>query len=117
MDRGELIDFARSRGLALIATRGPDASPQAALVGIGATDDGEIVFDCSRGSRKYTDRGSAQILRGSDLERCTAAHVKQYPDGRERAASPDMAHIRVIPRWLRYSDHRPATFGSSETEQ
>lgn len=137
MDRRELIDFLRARGLGVIASRGPDGSPQAALVGIAATDEGEIVFDCSRGSRKYANverdpavalvvgwhdevtvqiEGSAQILGGADLERCKAAYFEQYPDGQERAASPEIAHIRVIPRWLRYSDYRPDTFGSSETQ-
>jgi len=43
MDRRELIDFVRARGLGVIASRGPDGSPQAALVGIAATDRGEIV--------------------------------------------------------------------------
>jgi len=37
MDRRELIDFVRARGLGVIASRGPDGSPQAALVGIAAT--------------------------------------------------------------------------------
>jgi len=137
MDRRELIDFVRARGLGVIASRGPDGSPQAALVGIAATDRGEIVFDCSRRSRKYANierdpavalvigwddevtvqvEGSAQVLSGTDLERCKAAYFEQYPDGRGRAASPEIAHICVIPRWLRYSDYRPDTFGSSETQ-
>ena len=104
MDRRELIDFVRARGLGVIASRGPDGSPQAALVGIAATDEGEIVLDCSRGSRKYANiehdpavalvvgwddevtvqvEGSAQILGGADLERCKAAYFEQYPDGRD----------------------------------
>jgi len=137
MDRRELIDFVRVRGLGVIASRGPDGSPQAALVGIAATDQAEIVFDCSRGSRKYANiardpavalvvgwedevtvqiEGSAQILSGTDLERCKAAYFEQYPDGQDRAASPEIGHIRVIPRWLRHSDYRPGTFGSSETQ-
>jgi PPOX class probable F420-dependent enzyme len=137
MDRRELIDFVRTCALGVIASRGPDGSPQAALVGIAATDEGEFVFDCSRGSRKYANierdpavalvvgwddevtvqvEGSAQILGGADLERCKTAYFEQYPDGQQRAASPETVHIRVIPRWLRYSDYRPETFGSSETQ-
>ncbi len=45
LDRLELIDFVRARGLGVIASRGPDGSPQAALVGIAATDEGELVLD------------------------------------------------------------------------
>ena len=137
MDRGELIDFVRARGLGVVASRGPDGSPQAALVGIAATDQGELVFDCSRDSRKYANikrnsavalvvgwddevtvqiEGRADVLSGMDLERCKAAYFNQYPDGQQRAESPEIAHIRVTPRWLRYSDYRPDTFGSSETK-
>lgn len=133
MDRRELIDFVRACGPGVIATRGPDGSPQAALA---ATDQGEIVFDCSRHSRKYANivhnpavalvagwdnevtvqvEGSAQILSATDLERCKTAYFEQYPDGRDRAASPEIAHICVAPQWLRHSDYRPDTFGSSET--
>lgn len=52
MDRAQFVEFVRRRGLAVIATRGPDGAPQAALVGITATDRGELVFDTARQSRK-----------------------------------------------------------------
>jgi general stress protein 26 len=136
VDQAELIDFVRLRGLGVVASRGPTGSPQAALVGIAATDQGELVFDCSRNSRKYTNierdpdvavvvgwdeevtvqiEGLADVLKGEDLERCKAAYFEQYPDGRHRAELPEIAHIRVTPRWLRYSDYRPETFSSKET--
>jgi PPOX class probable F420-dependent enzyme len=137
MDHAELIAFIRARGLGVVATRGPTGSPQAALVGIAATEEGELVFDCSRDSRKFANierdpevavvvgwddevtvqiEGSADVLSGEELERCKTAYFEQYPDGRSRAVSPATAHIRVTPRWLRHSDYRPRTFGSSETE-
>jgi PPOX class probable F420-dependent enzyme len=136
MDKMELVEFVRARGLGVLATRGSDGSPQAALVGIAATDQGELVFDCLRGSRKYANierhpsvalvvgwddevtvqiEGRGEVVSGVELGRCLAAYFEQYPDGRERARSPEIAHIRVTPRWLRYSDYRPDTFGSSET--
>jgi hypothetical protein len=119
LDRPELIDFVRARGLGVIASRGPDGSPQAALVGIAATDEGELVLDCSRGSRKYANiesdpavavvvgwddevtvqvEGSAQILGGADLERCKVAYFEQYPGGQERAASPEIARTSASSR-------------------
>ena len=88
----QLVGFVRSRGLAVVATRGPDGAPQAALVGIAATDAGELVFDCSRESRKYVNierhpevavvvgwddevtvqiEGLADVLTGDELKRCT----------------------------------------------
>jgi len=53
VDQRQFINFVRQRGLAVIATRGADGAPQAALIGITATEGGELVFDTSRGSRKY----------------------------------------------------------------
>lgn len=137
MDQAGLIEFVRACELGVVASLGPEGSPQAALVGLTATDRGELVFDCSRGSRKYVNiqrdpavavvvgwdeevtvqiEGRADVLGGADLERCKVAYFEQYPDGRDRAESPEIVHIRVTPRWLRYSDYRPGTFGSTETE-
>jgi Pyridoxamine 5'-phosphate oxidase len=53
VDQRQFINFVRQRGLAVLATRGADGAPQAALVGITATGRGELVFDTSRSSRKY----------------------------------------------------------------
>ncbi|MEP6563173.1 MAG: pyridoxamine 5'-phosphate oxidase family protein [Nakamurella sp.] len=55
MNQAELIGFVRARGLGVIASRGPNGSPQATLVGIAATDQGELVVDCPRGSRKFAN--------------------------------------------------------------
>lgn len=53
MDRAELVSFVRERGLAVVATREPGGAPQAALVGVAATDQAETIFDTSADSRKY----------------------------------------------------------------
>jgi hypothetical protein len=45
VDQRQFINFVRQRGLAVIATRGADGAPQAALIGITATERGELVFD------------------------------------------------------------------------
>ena len=55
MDRDALVQFARARGLAMLATTSADGHPQAAVVGIAVTDDGDIVFDTTRTSRKFTN--------------------------------------------------------------
>jgi PPOX class probable F420-dependent enzyme len=132
---GELVAFVRQRGLAVIATRGPNGEPQAALIGVAATDRAEIVFDTTRSSRKYrnitTDprvalvvglddevtvqaEGVADLLRGDELRRCTDAYFAQYPEGRQRATDPDVVHFRVRLSWLRYSDYRPDSFTIEE---
>ena len=47
MDTGQLVEFVRQRGLVVVATRDALGDPQAALVGVAATAEGEIVFDTS----------------------------------------------------------------------
>lgn len=132
MDRANLIEFVRQRGLAVVATRGPDGAPQAALVGIAVTDRGELVFDTAAGSRKCRNleafprvavvigwdseltlqcEGDADVLAGEERERCLGAYLQQYPDGRERAKDPNIVLVRVCPDWGRLSDYRPDTFG------
>lgn len=136
MDQHQFINFVRQCGLAVIATRGPDGAPQAALVGITATERGELVFDTTRSSRKYRNlsafaqvalvigwdnertvqcEGIADIPAGADHDRCLQAYFAQYPDGVERAHDPDIVHVRVRPSWLRYSDYRPGSFSVEET--
>lgn len=53
MTLNDFVTFLRQRGLAVLASRGSDGHPQAALIGVAATDQGEVVFDTSRRSRKY----------------------------------------------------------------
>jgi hypothetical protein len=136
VNKQQLIDFVRQRGLAVIATCGADGTPQAALVGITATRRGELIFDTSRSSRKYRNlsvfaqvalvigwdnemtvqcEGIADIPTGADRDRCLQAYFAQYPDGVERARDHDIVHVRIRPSWLRYSDYRPQSFIVEET--
>ena len=136
IDGAELMRFVRQHGLAVVATRGLEGAPEAALVGVAATDQQEIVFDTAIRSRKYRNiqanprvalvigwedevtvqcEGVADILIGADRDRCLRAYLEQYPDGRRRAEDPDIAHIRVRPGWVRHSDYRPGSFGIHET--
>jgi PPOX class probable F420-dependent enzyme len=135
MDRAQLVEFVRRRGLAVVATRGPDGAPQAALVGIAATDRGELVFDTAAGSRKVANlrafprvalvigwddevtlqcEGQADVVTGADRDRCLRAYVQQYPDGRERAEDPEILLVRVAVDWGRLADYRPESFGTDE---
>lgn len=135
MDRDALVQFARARGLAVLATTSADGRPQAAVVGIAVTDDGDIVFDTIRTSRKFAnlsrqprvalvigfdwaDEQTIQ-LEGTAAEippdsPAVAAYHRQFPTGRERAAWPGIVYVRIRPDWGRYSDYRPETFGTDE---
>ncbi|MCX5246284.1 TIGR03618 family F420-dependent PPOX class oxidoreductase [Streptomyces sp. NBC_00201] len=135
MDRNALIQYVRARRLAVLATLSADGRPQAAVVGIAATDAGDLVFDTTRGSRKFAnlsrqprvalvvgvDWGDEQTvqLEGTAAEipqddPAVAAYYDQIPTGPERAAWPDIVYVRVRPDWGRHSDYRPGSFGVQE---
>jgi pyridoxine/pyridoxamine 5'-phosphate oxidase len=136
MDLGELAAFVNTVKLGVVATTGSAGEPQAALVGIAATDRGELVFDTSESARKYRNvqrtsrvavvvggwdeeltyqiEGAADVPEGDELARCQEAYFAQFPDGRGRAASRGIGYVRVIPGWARRADFRPGLFGSTE---
>jgi PPOX class probable F420-dependent enzyme len=131
----EWVTFVRERRLAVVATTDPEGKPEAALVGIAATDDGELVFDTLGTSRKATNigrdgrvalvvgladevtvqvEGVADILPGVNIESYRSSYLDQFPDGRERAKDPEIVYVRVRPTWLRRSDYRPGSSGVEE---
>lgn len=87
----------------LAQVRQHQARPDLALV-IGSEN--EVTVQCE---------GPANVLSGPERARCLSPYFDQYPDGRERARDPDVVHVRVRPRWLRYSDYRPDSFVVEET--
>jgi len=115
VDRAQLIEFVRQRGLAVVATRGPDGAPQAALVGIATTDRGELVFDTAVNSRKLRNLrafprgavligwdaggtlqggGEADVLRGQERERCLHAYIEHQQGSDPRYATSGPATDR-----------------------
>jgi PPOX class probable F420-dependent enzyme len=127
----DLIDFVRQHPWGVVASLGPDGQPQAALVGIAATDRGEVVFDSAPTARKVDNirrdarvaivviahdeitlqcEGDADLPADDDQERCMDAYLGVYPEGRQRAADGAVL-IRVRPRWARIADYRPGSFG------
>jgi len=123
----DVIRFLRTQTLGVVATTETDGQPQAAMVGIAVTDQCELIFDSVASSRKVqslrrdsrvavviggtmTDERTVQVdgvadePAGTELERIRDAYFQRYPDGRDRLAWPGITHVRVRPRWLRYSD-------------
>ena len=100
---------------------------QAAVVGIAVLDTFEIVFDTLVTSRKARNldqdprialvigglQGEEQTVQyegevdrpaGAELNELQEQYFRVFPDGRDRLAWPGLVHLRVRPRWLRYSD-------------
>jgi PPOX class probable F420-dependent enzyme len=125
MTRADLVRLLRDYRLAVVSTAAADGAPQSAVVGIGVSDGLDIVFDTLEDTRKARnlrrdprisavigwDRemtaqidGVADFPVGAELERIRAVYFQAYPDGRERLAWPGITHVRVRPRWIRWSD-------------
>ena len=125
MTRAELLAFVRKHRLAVQASVTPLGGPQAAVVGIAVSDAFEIVFDTLTTSRKFRNlcadqrialvigwdeevtvqiEGVADFPKGDELERVCECYFAAHPDGRERLAWPGIAHVRVRPVWVRYSE-------------
>jgi hypothetical protein len=125
--RADLLAFLRAHRYAVQASTGPVAAIQAAVVGIAILDTFEIVFDTIATSRKARNleedrrialvigglRGEAQTVQyegeadrpaGGELEALREQYFRVFPDGRDRLSWPGLIHVRVRPRWLRYSD-------------
>jgi pyridoxine/pyridoxamine 5'-phosphate oxidase len=77
MDIEQLVEFVGQGGLAVVGTRNADGEPEAALVGVAATAEGEIVFDTLTSSRKYRNINShprvALVIGWTTRSRCSAS--------------------------------------------
>jgi len=121
--RTEIYEFLHKNRLAVVSTINP-ASPQAAVVGIAVIEALDIIFDTLSTSRKYANlradprvalvvwdgaqtvqvEGVADFPDGTDLDACKRIYFDAWPDGPEREKWPDIAYVRIRPRWIRFSD-------------
>jgi tRNA-Thr(GGU) m(6)t(6)A37 methyltransferase TsaA len=127
LTHAELLAFVRAHRIAVVTTTSPAGAPQAAVVGIAASDDLEIVFDTLGSTRKvanlrrdrrvalvvgWDDEQTAQIEgiadepEGAELERLLDVYFGVYPDGVKRQSWKGITYVRVRPTWARYSDFR-----------
>ncbi|MGA7123188.1 MAG: sulfate adenylyltransferase subunit CysN [Polyangiaceae bacterium] len=125
--RADILDFVRRHRVCVQGSVSASGAPQAAVVGFAATDKFEIVFDTAGSSRKVANlrrdprvtlvvgwddeqtvqlEGIADEPAGEDLERLKSVYFGVYPDGVERQSWKDITYVRVVPRWIRYSDFR-----------
>jgi general stress protein 26 len=129
MDAKRLVEFLRQHRLAVEASVSIAGGAQAAVVGIGVTEQCEIVFDTLESTRKVANlrrnprlafvigglahgdertvqyEGVADEPSGVDRERVTKAYYAAYPDGRARLSWPGLIYVRVKPTWIRYSNY------------
>jgi hypothetical protein len=123
----EMLAYMRRHKLAVVATIAADGSPQSALVGVGTTEELEVVFDTLSTTRKHAnlqrDRRIAVTFSGPDEQTLQyegvalpvslagsddvyrQAYYEAWPDGRQRVQWQNLVYWRVVPRWARYSDY------------
>jgi hypothetical protein len=128
MNRSELLQCMRGHSLAVQTSVSPSLAPQAAVVGIVVTDDLEVFFDTTDGTRKVDNlrrnpkiafviggltngdertvqyEGIADEPAGAELERLKEFYFTRFPDGRERQSWRGLIYIRARPTWIRFSD-------------
>jgi hypothetical protein len=128
MTRAEILTFLQQQSLGVETSVSGEGAPQAAVVGLVVTDDFEIVFDTIDTTRKVANlrrhprcafvigglaagdertvqyEGVADEPTGGELARLREVYFRRFPDGRDRLAWRGLIHVRVRPRWLRFSD-------------
>lgn len=121
-DRAAVGHFLRVCGSGVVATVGPDGAPQAAYVGLTATDDGIVVFDAAADSRKVINiaarsdvaiavtgaditvqlEGRARITHDEERWRLGEAYCQRFPNS--RALDAGFALLAVQVHWARVYD-------------
>jgi uncharacterized protein YhbP (UPF0306 family) len=122
-DLRQVCDFIRREGRGVVATVSATGSPQAALVGLAALDDGTLIFnshDCARkienlgicarvavvvgteGDVTLQLEGTAAVLVGGERERSGAAYNDVFPGS--RALTDGFEVVEVRPDWVRVYD-------------
>ncbi|MGN7975984.1 pyridoxamine 5'-phosphate oxidase family protein [Microbacterium sp. 22195] len=121
-DRSAVAQFVRTCGAGVVASVGSDAEPQAAFVGLTATDDGLLVLDALESSRKVANvrarprvavvvtdadvtvqlEGRARVSVDDERRRLGEAYSARFPGS--RALADGFAVIAVEVHWVRVYD-------------
>lgn len=125
MTRVEPLSFLRKHRRGVLSAVSPSGGPEAAVLGVGFTDQLEIIFDTLDSTRKWVNRrhsakvafvigwdrettvqyeGIADEPKRAELDRLKEAHFVPYPDGRARQRWAGITYFRLRPGRARYSD-------------
>ena len=124
MQTPEILAFLRRQRSGVISSVGEDGHPQAAVVGLAFTDEGDAVFDTLGTSRKGLNlrrdpraslvlwegertvqmEGRVDEPSGKDREAILKVYLTVFPDGVERLRWEGITHFRFRPSWVRDSD-------------
>jgi uncharacterized pyridoxamine 5'-phosphate oxidase family protein len=132
MTKAVIYNFIQQHHLAVISTLSSNNKPQAALIGIAVSENLELIFDTVTTSRKYKNliqnpdvalvigwdnettvqyEGRAIELNDKDDGHFKEIYFAAFKDGRQRAENwPDIAHFKITPTWIRYSNFNEPVF-------
>ncbi len=121
----DVLQFIQEHDLAVLATSGPDNTPQAAILEFTALDDATILIDTLKTSRKYHNMKSnskvalvigwennrtvqitatATELAGQDLVRAEEQHVHNNEYARKWEEYDRVAYFALKPSTIHYTD-------------
>jgi len=124
-NKQEILEFIRSNHLGVISTINQKGSPEAAVMGVGQTDDLELIFGTYNSSRKYTNlktnhnvawaigwdgpktvqyEGVARELSGTEAEKYANAYHEKNPQAESYRDHPEERYFLVTPKLIRLTD-------------
>ena len=121
-DRAAVAHFVRVCGAGVVASIGADGTPQAAHVGLTASDDGVLIFDAAADSRKVANigeraavavavtgadisvqlEGLARIAKDEERWRLGEIYSERFPSS--RVLDVGFVLVAVQPNWVRVYD-------------
>jgi hypothetical protein len=124
MSAPEILAFLRRQRFGVISSVGEDGRPQAAVVGLAFTREGDAVFDTLGTSRKGLNlrrdpraslvvwegertvqmEGRIDEPSGAAREAILKVYLAAFPDGVERLQWEGITHFRFRASWVRDSD-------------
>lgn len=128
MNLEEVFKFLDGERLSVLSTVTENGSPQAALMGVVATPELELIFDTVKSSRKDPNlkknsrvafvigcrtevtvqyEGIAEELAGEALAKYKKIYFAKFTDGPARENWAGITYFVVRPKWIRYCDYNP----------
>lgn len=120
-----ILSFIKKHLIAVISTVNPQNNPESAVVEFGERDNLELIFDAFSNSRKVKNirsnpnvtfvigwdeditvqyEGKAIELKGKDLNKYKEIYKKKNPNISKWEEVKGIVFLKVIPKWIRYSD-------------
>jgi general stress protein 26 len=127
----KVLDFIKSQRLAVLTTINSSNKPESAAMGVGETDNLELIFGTYLSSRKYKNlqsnpnvsvvigwdnnitvqyEGIATEIEGEEKEKLVTLYYTKHKNAQKYKDKPEERYFKVTPKWLRYSNLNSETW-------